>query len=41
MEAVKADEFAQDDARVVEAERLVEIAGQKKLLYHVLVLPLC
>ena len=28
VEAVKADELAKNDSRVVEAERLVEIAGQ-------------
>ena len=40
VEAVKADELAENDARVVKAERLVEIAGQQKLFSHVLVLPL-
>jgi hypothetical protein len=28
VEAVKADELAKNDSRVVEAERLVEVAGQ-------------
>src|SRR5712671_1785623 len=36
VEAMKADEFAQHDPGVVKAERLVEVTGQKKLLYHVL-----
>src|SRR5258708_7648124 len=31
VEAMKADEFAQHDPRVVKAERLVEVAGQEKL----------
>src|SRR5689334_407875 len=35
---VKTDEFAQNDPRVVEAECLVEIAGQQVLFRHVLVL---
>src|SRR5713226_3884967 len=38
IEAVKADQFAENDSRVVEAERLVKIAGQQKLFRHVLVL---
>jgi len=38
VKAMKADEFAQYDPRVVKAERLVEVTGQKKLLCHVLVL---
>ena len=31
---VKADKFAENDSRVVEAECLVKIAGQKILLHH-------
>src|SRR5712692_3886105 len=37
VEAVKADQFTENDSRVVEAERLVKIAGQEKLFGHVLV----
>ena len=40
VEAVKTDEFAQSYPRIIETERLVEVAGQKIVLGHVLVLPI-
>ncbi len=38
MKSVEADQLAKNDSRVVEAERLVKVTGQKKLFSHVLVL---
>jgi hypothetical protein len=40
VKAMETDKFAQRDSRVVEAERLVKVAGQKILLHHRGVTPL-